>query len=94
MTVPSELLEGPVTKILGTLIHEYIERGCKDTDLEILNRETRAISMLVSSLGATHCSLALTNEFQSIIWEAGRNPVFKQHMDELWKQVRQRGASS
>jgi len=83
--VPSELLEGPLSKIMGILFSEYAQCGCTDEGFKVLLGQARALGMFVSELNATHCSLAFTNEVRSMLWQAERDPKARKEMDKHFK---------
>jgi hypothetical protein len=85
--VPSELLEPHITKLMGILFGEYARTGCTKTGFKILLNQAKALSMLISSMRATHCNIAFTNKVQGMLWEMERDPEFMKTNNRHFKKV-------
>jgi len=85
--VASELLEPHITKLMGILFHEYARTGCTKTGFKILSNQAKALSMLISSLKATHCNIAFTNQVQGMLWEMERDPKFMKTINRHFMKV-------
>ena len=88
--IPSELLERPITYIMGILIYEYVRANCTKVAFKVLLGQARAFSMFLSTVKATHCSMAFTREVQSMLWAAERDPKEKAEMDAHFRAVYKR----
>lgn len=79
--IPSELLEGPVTEVIGILVHDAVRKGGKKEDWELVKSQLHGLNLFITICGGVHCNLALSHFSYGQLEDILRNDELRAHMN-------------